>query len=114
MLTRRLGIAALVLLASCAECVKLKLAPYSTECVTDVASAGDLVCVARRATARTCSVRKLTPSCAHRSGSFVGSIEGGRRGDLFMYRTFFDLAARFEAREAGALVDARLASMLTM
>jgi hypothetical protein len=36
------------------------------------------------------------------SGSFVGSVEGGRRGDLFMYRTFFDLEVRPGGCCAGA------------
>ncbi len=31
---------------------------------------------------------------ARSSGSFVGAVEGGHRGDLFMYRTFFDLEVR--------------------
>jgi hypothetical protein len=45
---RRL-LALLLLAAGCAEAVKVKLSPYSTECINEVAAAGDLVCVPARA-----------------------------------------------------------------
>ncbi len=47
---RYAGLVALLALLRPAAGVKLKLAPYSTECVTEAAaSVGDLVCVLRRA-----------------------------------------------------------------
>ena len=63
----------LLLLLSQAVAVKLYLSPYASECVTEVASAdGDTV-----------------------TGSFVGTIAGGREG-VFVSRVYFDMLVNHE------------------
>lgn len=70
-------LARLLVLACCSSLaagVKLTLAPYGSECLTEVANEdGDIV-----------------------SGSFVGSASGGVRDGMFAPRIFFDLVANHE------------------
>jgi hypothetical protein len=97
----RLLLALLLLAAGSAEAMKLRLGPYSTQCVNEEATAaGDVVCVAVARTRKLCCTRTaLTHGARRSSGSFVGTVKGGKKGDLFVHRTFFDLEVRRALRQ---------------
>lgn len=87
---RVLRLAFALLLVQLSAALKLKLEPYATECVNEVASyEGDRVCVSRPPCAS--GAPQLTPP-PRSTGSFVGSATGAYR----YFRNFFDLEIKLE------------------
>ena len=93
-------LALLLLLAPLAGAIKLYIAPFSSECLSEVATAGEHVCVnaqapanarlCTRASARELLLRKLStttnqcdlPPPLLSTGSFVGTLANGQRHDM--------------------------------